>query len=138
MRRMLLPLMTALTLATAGCDGATGPAGPQGLQGQPGTPGTGIDRSHMYCLSNSGVNLGSAWSVSVTCGPADVPVEGSCYASDQPANAFLASSRPTNWGPDTTVAAGWTCMWGWQPGTAPTDAAFVFAGTAEICCATPQ
>jgi hypothetical protein len=136
MRFTFVPLIV-LTVIAAACDGSDGAPGPQGLQGDPGDPGAGLDRGQMYCLTNAGVNLASGWSVSVVCGAADIPVAGSCYASDQPASAFLKSSRPTNW-PDTTVAAGWTCTWGWEAGTEPTDPSFVFAGTAEICCATPQ
>lgn len=131
MKRLMALL---ISIAFTGCTGDTGPQGPQGPAGSPGNP---YPRDASYCVQSSGVTATSNWSVAVTCTHvADIPIEGWCYASDLPAGAFLASSVPVDW-PDTTKAAGWSCTWGWQ-GSPPGTVGFSFAGTAEICCATPQ
>ena len=116
----------------AACEG---PKGDQGPQGNPGQNGTNYTRDQIYCNRSAGVDKASGWAVSVTCAlVADIPIQGSCYASNQPADSFLSSSKPVNWS-DGTKNAGWTCTWSWQPGTEPTDTTFSFDGNAEICCA---
>ncbi len=140
MRLTLSLAVLVCAFFTFGCgkEGPQGPAGPVGATGPSGPAGALYDRASSYCSSSSVVNAASSWTVSVTCKSAgDIPINGSCYAPDQPANAFLAWSEPVDWS-DTTKSAGWTCTWGWQPGTEPTSPTFWFSGTAEICCAAPQ
>jgi len=134
----LAVLFSAVLTIACGKEGSAGPAGPAGAGGPAGPAGTPYDRATSYCSSSSVVNAASNWSVSVTCANVrDIPIEGSCYAPDQPGNAFLAWSKPVDWS-DTTKLAGWTCSWGWQPGTEPPTPDYWFSGTAEICCATPK
>jgi len=137
--RFALTLVLSLVLQSGcGKEGPPGPAGTAGETGPAGPPGTAYDRATSYCSASSVVNAASNWTVSATCKNAsDVPINGSCYAPDQPASAFLAWSEPVGWS-DTTKPAGWACTWSWQPGTQPTSPTFWFSGTAEICCATPQ
>ncbi len=121
----------ALTLA-CGKEGPQGPAGPAGAQGPAGP----TNRVPSYCNGvNTSATAANSWTLSASCSAAvDIPVEGWCYEpAGLPSGAFLANSAPVNW-ENMSVAAGWTCTWGWQNGatTSPIPA------IVEMCCATPQ